>query len=102
VEKYQQYISLLAYQNNSASTTYVNENHPLITYKEYTLDIYKWGQGLQMLADDIDQEMEELIYGEDFGLSSLPYIMIDDWTNDESGYSWVQNSAPLPSKRCLI
>lgn len=102
VEEYQRYISSLAYQENSAPTTRVNEDHTLITYKEYTLDIHKWREGLQVLANEIDQEIEELIYGEDYGLSSLPDIMIDDWTNEESGYSWMKNSAPLPFKRCLV
>ncbi|KAJ7432843.1 hypothetical protein B0H11DRAFT_2260025 [Mycena galericulata] len=91
----QQFVSSLAYRSVRPPTTRVSPNGMVITHLEHVLDVSDYRQGLRDALADLHRRLSVLCYG--FPLSfKLPEHVIDDWTNKERGYGFVDNYRYVP------
>jgi len=72
-----------------------------ITFGEHTLDVALWRKALQDLAQRVSQNIDDLCYHQDFGLS-IPEKVPDDWTNTERNYGWTGNAEFVPDSLGLL
>ncbi|KAJ3485759.1 hypothetical protein NLJ89_g11871 [Agrocybe chaxingu] len=98
---YQRFASALALNANTPPTTRVSEDGYHISFREHTLHVPTWRQGMARLEQEVAAELDTLCYGGDFGLS-IPDNVPDDWTNETRGYSWLSNASFLPEPRPLL
>jgi hypothetical protein len=62
-----------------------------ITYRECTLSIRAWREGIGRLIQETTAEVEALLLNKEFDLS-LDRFLPDDWNHLERGYSWMDNT----------
>jgi len=98
---YQRFATSIAMSSASPPVTRVSKCGMFITYKEHTLSVVNWRNGLRKLADELTADLEELCLNQTFGLN-VPNTTFDDWGNDIRGYSWTQNEDFLIDPRSLL
>lgn len=100
-ESYQRVASALALNTDTAPTTKVSRDGMTITYKEHELSITRWRAGLARLSVEIEGLLDELTFGNDYGLS-IPNHVPDDWTITTRQYGWTTNGTFLANRRALL
>jgi hypothetical protein len=98
---YQRYASTVALNTNTAPTTRVRKDGMAITFREHTLKITQWRQGLEKLADEIEDELTNLCRGQEKHLL-IPDSIPDDWVNKTRGYGWTTNAKYLNDNHQLL
>lgn len=101
---YQRLASTIAMNFNAPPTTRVSDDGMSISFREHTLYIPIWREALAKLAVDTRKMLDDLCYGDNFGLT-VPAVIADDWTNETRGYSWTGNDPNgfgLQSKKPLL
>ena len=80
----------MAWADDQAPTTTVNEAGTKVTYKDVTLDVEKWILGLRKGLEDLRLSLEECSGGQLLPVTLLDDIP-DDMTESLRGYSWLNN-----------
>ena len=62
-----------------------------ISFREHTLHIKTWRDGLTRLAAEVEEELDALCYGDELGLVVSPDVP-NDWSDESWGYSWMNNN----------
>ena len=89
-QDYQRLATLIAMNANGPPTTRVSDHGMTITFREHTLHIPAFREGLAKLAADIEEELDNLCYSDSLGMR-VPPVVPDDWANESRGYSWTNN-----------
>ncbi|KAF9521890.1 hypothetical protein CPB83DRAFT_865131 [Crepidotus variabilis] len=101
VSDYQAFTSSLVLNGNTAPTTRVSSDGMLITYRDHSLDISTWRQGIARLGNELKNELDVLCYQKDYGLN-IPAVIEDDWASTNRGGSWTQAATFLQDPTCLM
>jgi hypothetical protein len=91
VVDYQRYVSFLAFSEGQVPTTTINKAGTMVTYKDVTLDIEKWINGLHRGVDDLKAKLASLSGGRLLPVDVGEDIR-DDITESARGYGWVDQA----------
>jgi len=94
-------VRYLATNSTLAPTTRTSDDGMLITYKEVTLDIRSWRNGIKSLITKATQTIDRICYNRDFGLKH-PKHTRDDWSSITRGYSGFKVEPYLPHQLALL
>lgn len=96
----QRYASTLALSSMQPPAVTISDDRQHITYKDKTLDIEKWIQGLDQLYNDAKAELDGLLMGLEPTLT-IPDFVADDMSNASRGYSWLNNPGMVKDRVLL-
>ena len=88
--EYQRFASALAFSNASPPTTTLSSDARAVTYKDKTLLLDDWVQGLRKAYTDSISLVQHLCRNKDFFLD-LPNDFTDNMSDASYGYSWVDS-----------
>src|SRR5436190_14572256 len=98
-QSYSVFNSIVEYQRLASSLAYTDHRVPaassspcgrFISYRDKTLEVSQWTNGLRQLYEDTKAAMDELFNHTSIPLT-IPDIVKDDMTEGRRGYSWLDN-----------
>lgn len=94
------YTSVAAYGTPSHASISWNEDMTSVTYHDQTLDLSQLRIGLQNACTRMEELLEELYMGHGIQVD-IPKDLVDDMSNDEFGYSYVNKIISVPPNHLL-
>jgi hypothetical protein len=88
--EHQRFASYLAWSAGNAPDISISPDARKVTYKDKTLDVAKWQNGLRKLHTHIKKLMEELLHGHNIPVT-VPCDTPDNMAESTWGYSWIHN-----------
>ncbi|KIJ32753.1 hypothetical protein M422DRAFT_52712 [Sphaerobolus stellatus SS14] len=99
VDAYQKHASHIVKNSDAPPTTRVDIDGLRITFKEHTVDLPKWRDGILKLYQNASTAINDLLLQKDYALH-VPDNIQDDWCNEAEGYSWMDHVS-VPDNRLL-
>src|SRR5204863_8311595 len=90
IVEYQQFASSLAHADHRVPAASSSPCGRFISYRDKTLEVSEWTNGLRRLYEDTKAAMDNLFRHNAVGLN-IPDIVQDDMTEQRRGYSWLDN-----------
>jgi DEAD/DEAH box helicase len=98
--EYQRFASALTFSNASPPTTTLSSDARTVTYKDKTLHLDDWVQGMRKAYNDSVSLVQLLCRKKDF-LANLPSDFVDDMSNSSYGYSWLESAKSVESSALI-
>jgi hypothetical protein len=80
----------MAYSQEKAPAASTSPCGGLITYKDKTLEVSRWRQGLRLIYEQTKEAIDVLCNHRPIAVT-IPLIVTDDMTERRRGYSWLDN-----------
>jgi hypothetical protein len=98
--EHQRFASHLAWSAGGAPDISISPDARAVTYKDKTLDVGKWQNGLRRLHEDIKKLVEQLLHGHSISVN-IPENTPDNMAESAWGYSWIHNG-PFTEPHALL
>ncbi|KAF9470424.1 hypothetical protein BDN70DRAFT_821396, partial [Pholiota conissans] len=99
--EYQALISSLAYRAGKAPTTRISDDGMFINWKGHEFGVAAFREALQLLANRIQTNINDLIGRYNISIN-IPENILDDWNENSRGYSWTTSSNFIDDNRALL
>ena len=98
--EHQRFASYLAWSTGNPPDITISPDARTITYKDKTLNVAKWQNGLRQLHVDVTKLVAKLLRGHNISVT-VPANTVDNMAENAWGYSWIHNG-PFTAPHALL
>ena len=98
--EHQRFASYLAWATGNPPDITISPDARMVTYKDKTLNVSKWQNGLRQLHIDVTKLVTKLLRGHNISVT-VPANTVDNMAENTWGYSWIHNG-PFTAPHALL